>query len=108
MDIKMTLSVIDTLEKGWYEPPFSYDQKRDRFVYASFSHSAMEEIKLYLKQYIEIDPIESIENFRHLMDSFCCRAGNDAIKNMFSIYYDVATHVLDVLLGMKSKEKGWV
>lgn len=104
MNINMALSVLDTLEKGWYEPPFRYDQKRDRFIYISFSHSAIQEIKNYLKQNMEIDPIESIENFRHLMNSFCCRAENDAIKNMFSIYYDVSTHVLDVLLEMKCKE----
>lgn len=108
MDIKMALSVIDTLEKGWYEPPFRYDQKRDRFVYASFSHSAIEEIKLYLIENKNKDPIESIENFRHQVDLFCCRAENNAIKNMFSIYYDVGTHVLDVLLSMKCKEKGLV
>lgn len=98
MNTKYALSVIDTLREGWYNPPSEYYRKKADFIYQSYKRTAMDEIKFYLMEHQDEDPIEALDGFRNLMICFSCKQRND---NMFSVYYDVATDVLDALLGMR-------
>lgn len=96
------ISMIDTLRDGWYNPPSNYGlQKKIEFIHQSYSRSAINEIKFYLMEYENEDPIKLIEDFRYKMDYFACETKNSMANFMFSTYYDVATDVLDVLLGLK-------
>ncbi len=102
MTIQQAISVVDTLEQGWYGPPVYYYIKKSQFIYDSLLRSGMEEIKYYLSEHCDQNPITAIEEFRHQMDVFACRTKSGDASFMFSVYYDVATSVLDVML-----EKEW-
>lgn len=93
------LLLIDDLQNEWYKPPTSYyNQKIINFEFQSYKYSAINEIKLYLKKHENKDPISAAEEFRYKMDCFASETKNGNANFMFSIYYDVATDVLDVLL----------
>ena len=96
VNVLKTLRLIDSLREGWYNPPTNYHQKKNEFERLSYQRSAIDEIKLYLMEHENEDPIEMIEKFRKEMDDVSCRSK----CIMFSVYYDVATDVLDVLLGV--------
>lgn len=100
MKAGQALSVIDTLQKGWYSHPHNYYIKRGEFEYESYKYSGIDEIKLYLMKHKGEDPIQAVENFRYMMDEFACKATTSSANFMFSVYYDVATDVLDVLLSV--------
>lgn len=100
MTIIRALSIIDSLREGWYDPPMTYLQKRIEFEYKSYQCSALEEIERYLTKHNKEDPIEMLEEFRYQMDCFACETKNPTANFMFSVYYDVATDVMDTLLGM--------
>lgn len=101
MNVKHVISIIDTLRDGWYDPPYTYKLKKMDFMLKSYSRSAMEEIKRYLMENDQKDPISVIEDFRYLVDDFACNTENVDANFMFSVYYDVTTDVLDALLTMK-------
>lgn len=102
VNMKYVLSVINDLRDEWYKPPSSYyHRKRIEFEYQSYARSAMDEICFYLMGLENENPITAMENFRYMVDHFACSTKNGSMNFMFSIYYDVATDVLDVLLGMK-------
>lgn len=102
MNMKKVIGVIDTLRNGWYNPPSSYGkQKKIDFIHQSYSHSAINEIKFYLMEHENEDPIKAIEDFRYKMDCFACDTKNSMANFMFSTYYDVATDVLDLLITIK-------
>lgn len=105
--MRRALSIIDSLKRGWFNPPEIYYQKRINFEVQSYSHSAIREIELYFLDFIEKSPtviirnkspIDLMEEFRQLMDEFSCKGSNENARFMFSVYYDVATEVLDVLI----------
>lgn len=94
-----TLGVIDTLRSGWYTTPSSYYCNRSVFEQQSYRHSAIIEIKQYLIDHKDQNPTDAVQDFRDMMDLASCESKVGTTKNfMFSVYYDVATDVLDVLL----------
>lgn len=103
--MEYALSVIDTLRKGWYNPPYSYRIRKSIFASKSYSSAGLREIELYLTEHESEDPIIALENFRHMMDDFSSRAKSDSAKFMFSTYYDVAGDVLDVLLPFSQNDE---
>lgn len=103
VNTKQVLSIIDTLRDGWYEPPYTYNIKKMDFMLKSYSRSAMNEIKLYLMENDQKDPISVLEDFRYMVDHFPCNTEDADANFMFSVYYDVATDVLDTLLTMKER-----
>lgn len=106
MNIIKTLSIIDKLEKECYKPPETYAQKRSIFIYQSYKRSAIEEIKKYLKEHKKENPITALEEFRCKMDYYACKTENGNANFMFSVYYDIATDVLDTLIwNMVEKER---
>ncbi len=101
MTMKYILSVIDQTRDEWYKPPTTYyKRKRVDFEYQSYKRSAVDEIKLYLMAHQDQNPVELIEEFRHMMDCAACETKRGSANFMFSIYYDVATDILDVVIGM--------
>lgn len=104
MDVSMkyVLSVINDLRDEWYKPPSGYyHRKRADFEYQSYARSAMDEIRFYLMEHENENPITAVENFRYMVDGFACKTKNGGANFMFSVYYDIASDVLDVLLGMQ-------
>ena len=102
MKMKYILSVINDLRDEWYKPPSSYyHRNRAEFEQQCYARSAMDEIRFYLMEHENENPITAIENFRHMVDCFACKTKNGEVNFMFSVYYDVASDVLDVLLGMQ-------
>lgn len=102
METRYILMLIDEMIEEWYKPPtVYYNRKKEDFQYQSYKRSAMEELKIYLITHSNEDPFDTIRDFRYQMDCFACEAKSGNANFMFSIYYDVATDVLDVLLSMK-------
>lgn len=102
VDIKYALLVIDELQNEWYNSPASYyHRKKIDFECQSYKRSAIDEIRFYLSEHENEDPILAIEDFRYMVDVFACDAKNGSANFMFSVYYDVATDILDTLLAMK-------
>lgn len=99
---KNVLSILNSLREGCYNSPTIYHaRKKVEFKCQSYQHAAIEEIKLYLLEHKNQDPLSAIEDFRYQVDCFACEAQDGDTNFMFSIYYDVATDILDILLGMK-------
>lgn len=104
MTMKEALFIIDSMRSEWYDEPATYYQKRDLFSQQSYAKSAMDEIIMYLIQHENENPIDALDDFRRMMNEFCRNAKNEFEVNrcyIFSVYHDVATDVLDVLLGAK-------
>lgn len=98
-NMKQVLSIIDKARDDWYNPPTNYYKKNKAdFEYQSYKRSAIDEIKFYLMEHQDQNPVDAIEDFRHMIDHFACNAHSGSANFMFSIYYDVATDVLDVIV----------
>lgn len=95
--VKQALQVVDSLRQGWYDPPVFY-QNNIRFMQRSYTHSAILEIERYLKEHEGCNPVDVVEDFRGEVGDYACQAKNEMTCFMFSVYYDVATDVLDVLI----------
>lgn len=98
MDIKSVLLELNKIQNDLYKPITNYYQKKIYFEYASYGRSAIKEIKKYLIEHKDESPISALEDFRHQMDCFACNTKDGNTNFMFSIYYDVATTVLDMFL----------
>ena len=99
MTMNYALSVVNELKKKSYKTPTDYyGQKKMFFEYQSYKRSAIKEIEMYLIDHKDEDPIDVLEGFRRLMDNFSCRAPTGEGSFMFSVYYDVATDVLDKMI----------
>ena len=69
--------------------------------YHSYMRSAIDEIKRYILESEDQNTFKILDDFRCLMDDFACSASTPNAGMMFSVYYEVATDVLDILLGTK-------
>lgn len=98
MKLKKALKIIDRMRKESYQSPKTYWMDSTKFAYRSYQKWALDEIRLYLLIRSDQNPIERIEDFRYQMDVAATRATTDSCNFMFSIAYDVASDVLDVLL----------
>lgn len=101
MTTRQAISVIDSLRNGWYTGPTTYHMKKCEFIYQSHLRSGIKELEIYLLEHKDQNPISGVEDFRYLMDYYACETKNESANFMFSVYYDVATDVLDTLLNMK-------
>lgn len=90
--------LLDEMEREDYTPPSSYYMRDDVFMYQSHRHWAIKEIKLYFEERIDQDPLYLIENFRRMVDYYSCKTKVKELDIMYSVAYDVATDVLDVLI----------
>lgn len=100
MTVRQAVSIVDSLSKGWYSPPVCYSN-RTEFIYDSLSNAGVKEIKLYLLAHSDKNPISAVEDFIHQVDTFACNAKTGDANFMFSVYYDVGMHILDLLLGLQ-------
>lgn len=104
MNVERALFVINEIEKGWHVIPKTYYKNKTEFIFQSYSRSALNEIKLYLMEHKNKDPISLVEDFRYLVDCFACITKNADVNFMFSTYYDMATYVLDILLSYQNNK----
>lgn len=70
------------------------------FAQRSYTRWAMDEINRYICKNEDLPVIELLEAFRLKMDRFACDARTDHGKFMFSVAYDVATNMLDEVIGL--------
>lgn len=71
------------------------------FAQASYSRWATEEIIVYILSHVNLTPLEAVEEFRNLMDDYATRDKCDKQNSyIFSVAYDVATDIYDILLTM--------
>lgn len=101
MKTKKALSLIEKARFDYYsEKPLEfYKTKRVDFVFNSYRRSAVNEIKFYLIDHDDVHPITALEDFIHMCDTFACKTTNSDANFMFSVYCDVATDMLDILIG---------
>ena len=73
--------------------------RRQDFRQISYTRWAFSELSRYVEGHPNISLFHNIEDFRLLMDQFCCKAqvGSDA-NYMFSVAYDFASYALDRLI----------
>ena len=71
------------------------------FAQASYSRWAAEEIIVYILSHVNLTPLEAVEEFRNLMDDYATRDRYDKQNSyIFSVAYDIATDIYDILLAM--------
>ena len=72
------------------------------FYQMSYQQWAAYEILDLLKQEDEDHlVINDLEDIRQMFDDFACRAAGDDARHMFSVAEDVATEMMDLILGME-------
>lgn len=98
MTINKSIAVMDKIQREYYPKPRSRNPSNDIYDNMINKNYAIHELMIYVQSHPDKDPIDSVEQFRKEMDDFVCRAKAWETKNMFSCYYDVATHVLDILI----------
>lgn len=96
MDIEKIFHSIDE----WYKPLPSYHGNKKIFYYVSYMNSALDEIKAFILKHRDQNIVSTMEDFRSLMDDYACEARTPSQNFIFSIYYDVATNILDMVLEM--------
>ena len=94
------IELIDEMVcRDWYkEPSTYYGVTKQEFLLSSYKTWALHELRVYVLQHPKDDPITCIENFRHMVDGYACDSKTPDANFMFSVSYDVATDVLDMLL----------
>lgn len=93
------------LKKEWY--PRYQDKGPSRWILLemrSYCRSAMDEIIFYIKDRPDQNPIDSIEEFRHLSDQMACESVSEIRSFMFSCFYDVATDIIDELCALNEEK----
>lgn len=108
MSRKYILAQLRNMRAKYYKVP-TYNPKSQRqkilFQYDSLQRSAMNEIIDYLTEIPWDDVIENLEDFRSKMDDQACKAKTSESSYLYSVYYDVATNVLDEVLFLKNRER---
>lgn len=92
------LKIIDRLANSIYRPPDVYKKKKEQFIVESYNNWAINEIAEWVSKLELFSPETVIEQFRFMMDRYCCKAKTDDQRIMFCSAYDVATHVLDIFI----------
>lgn len=98
MKFKKVLKIIDRMQKELYRSPESYRINSAQFMFQSYKKWALNELLLYLLIRRDENPIERVEEFRYQMDVAATSATTDDRNFMFSVAYDVASDILDILL----------
>lgn len=75
------------------------------FITQSYRKSCLDELELYLKKHKGDSPILALENFRNQMDSYALQCYGKDANIMFSVYYDVSTEVLDIVIEINEKRR---
>lgn len=95
---ELALSAIEAYIWDLREPRRKYTKQR--FVQLSYSRYAAEELYYYVEKHDDISPIQAVEQFSKLMDEYSCSVKNKEMSFVFSVAYDIAVDVLDILYGL--------
>lgn len=100
MTSNKALIIIDSHIRRYYlKPVKTYGMDRFQYREADYKNWAATEIRKYINEHRKSEPINAVEDFRYMMDHLACAAKDAKRSYMFSVGYDVATDILDVLLG---------
>lgn len=93
------LELTEDRKNRWYGS-FRRDGKNGIWLFLMQSHSraAIEELQEYVLGHPQKGLMESIEEFRQMIDDFACESTSEATNRMFSTYYDVVTDILDLVI----------
>lgn len=98
MTLQKSLTIMDRIQREYYPKPRPRIRSDDVYETAVNKYFALHELMIYVQNHPRKNPLDSVEQFRKEMDEFSCKAKAWITKYMFSCYYDVATHVLDILI----------
>lgn len=97
------LALIDELtDSGWYARPRYYNgpkrMKNDTIANQSYRRWALNELREFLSSCPGHEPIFLIEKYRSIMNEKACSGKTESFRYTFTMCYEVATEVLDLLL----------
>lgn len=96
-------AMLNAIKEYTYD--LKYPQKNCRASYfdqRSYARWAAQECYVWCLSHIDTPIISAVEEFRDRMDDYSTRPHDDRDTSvMFSIAYDVATDILDILLAMR-------
>lgn len=96
---KLMRLIDEMLYRGWYQEPSTYyGTTKLTFMMTSYKHWALNELRLYALSHLEEDSVTCVEKFRSMVDCLACDAKTSDSNFMYSVCYDVATDVLDMML----------
>jgi hypothetical protein len=104
--MKDDLTWLLTDNVGYFYKKPTYRSKKSTFLYNAYAKSGLNELWWYIHSHSGENTIKKVENFRHDVDTFSCIAKNPETSYMFSVYYDVATQALDLMLSYLENKKG--
>ena len=95
------IAAILEYKENLNQPVTAYPQVQ--FTQSSYSHWAVDEILMYIFVHLNLTPVQAVERFRSKMNYYSTMQDKvDSEANcIFSIAYDVATNILDVLIAME-------
>lgn len=104
MDTQRALLILKEIKDEWYTNPVSSktkmpNMKKCLFDLFSYQRWAIDEIRREILENENKHPIEVLEDFKYKMSYAACRANSMDSNMIFSIAYDVAIDVLDILKG---------
>lgn len=110
MNDQQFLTFIDELaDCNWFEGPKRNHMKQSVFWDLSYKHWAMQELRDFCYRAIERNPnrlhTDIVQDFADLMDQYACQSKKSETSYIFSIAYDMAMFVLDMLLGGEFKNR---
>lgn len=95
------IRAIESYIRDLGEPQMHWKKsRRDQRIYSRW---AANELLGYVIFHKEISPLQAVEDFMRKMDSFACL--NQKNSFIFSVAYDTAADILDLLIYSLRKEK---
>ena len=92
--------IMDCETENLYPTELGYLQKKE-FALVSYNLSGLEALYYYILNYKGENMLEAVESFRQMVNDFSCEAGiNNPAGYIFSIYYDIASYILDLIIQM--------
>lgn len=103
MKMCAALALIDELlDSGWYAKPRYYDgmkrMKETTIANQSYRRWALRELGDFLSSCPDHEPIFLLEKYRSVMNDKACNGKTEEFRYVFTMCYEVATEVMDMLL----------
>lgn len=99
MMMNKALKLIGYHNRKYYKRPFKeYGMDKDLYKEREYKYQAANDILNYLNNHRDWEPLNAIEEFRYTMDTLATATKSSKKNYMFSVAYDVATDILDMLL----------
>lgn len=99
MTANAAIIVIDKCLRRSYRKPLRCQEKNNAvYLQKLYGNWAVGEIRDYINNHRDWDPLMAVEEFRYAMDTLATSSKKSKNHFMFSVAYDVASHILDELI----------